>query len=106
MDAAQHIVKLGPVAVELVDHNMIRLGRDIPQFRPIVDSFVRGNPEALLLVEFAETPEENRRRLSALGDLMAELGFRWDDPGKLDGGVIEAEAVSYTHLTLPTIYSV
>ncbi|MEP6020656.1 MAG: FAD-binding and (Fe-S)-binding domain-containing protein [Paracoccaceae bacterium] len=91
MDAAQHIVKLGPVAVELVDHNMIRLGRDIPQFRPIVDSFVRGNPEALLLVEFAENPEENRRRLSALGDLMAELGFRWDDPGKQDGGVIEAE---------------
>ncbi|MEP3845196.1 MAG: FAD-binding and (Fe-S)-binding domain-containing protein [Paracoccaceae bacterium] len=91
MDAAQHIVKLGPVAVELVDHNMIRLGRDIPQFRPIVDSFVRGNPEALLLVEFAENPEENRRRLSALGDLMAELGFRWDDPGKQDGGVVEAE---------------
>ena len=42
MDAAQHIVKLGPVAVELVDHNMIELGRDIPQFRPIVDAFVRG----------------------------------------------------------------
>jgi len=91
MDAAQHIVKLGPVAVELVDHNMIRLGRDIPQFRPIVDSFVRGEPEALLLVEFAETPDENRRRLTALGDLMADLGFRWDDPGKQDGGVVEAE---------------
>ena len=91
MDAAQHIVKLDPVAVELVDHNMIRLGRDIPQFRPIVDSFVRGNPEALLLVEFAQTPAENRHRLTALGDLMAELGFRWDDPGKQDGGVIEAE---------------
>ena len=91
MDAAQHIVKLGPVAVELVDHNMIRLGRDIPQFRPIVDSFVRGEPEALLLVEFAETPDENRRRLTALGDLMAELGYRWDDPGKQNGGVVEAE---------------
>ncbi len=91
MDAAQHIVKLGPVAVELVDHNMIRLGRDIDQFRPIVNSFVRGDPEALLLVEFAETPQENRRRLTALGDLMAELGFRWDDPGKQEGGVVEAE---------------
>ena len=91
MDAAQHIVKLGPVAVELVDHNMIRFGRDIAQFRPIVDSFVRGDPKALLLVEFAEHPEENRRRLSALGDLMAELGFRWDDPGKQEGGVVEAE---------------
>lgn len=91
MDAAQHIVKLDPVAVELVDHNMIRLGRDIAQFRPIVDSFVRGDPEALLLVEFAETPIENRRRLTALGDLMAQLGYRWDDPGKAPGGVIEAE---------------
>ncbi|MEL6618110.1 MAG: FAD-binding and (Fe-S)-binding domain-containing protein [Pseudomonadota bacterium] len=91
MDAAQHIVKLGPIAVELVDHNMIRLGRDIPQFRPIVDSFVRGDPEALLLVEFAETPDENRRRLTALGGLMAELGYRWGDAGKQDGGVVEAE---------------
>ena len=91
MEAAQHIVRLGPIAVELVDHNMIRLGRDIPQFRPIVDAFVRGEPEALLLVEFAETPDENRRRLTALGDLMAQLGFRWDDPGKRPGGVVEAE---------------
>ena len=91
MDAAQHIVTLGPVAVELVDHTMIRLGRDIPQFRPIVDAFVRGEPAALLLVEFAETPEENRRRLTALGELMAELGYRWDDPGKEPGGVVEAE---------------
>lgn len=91
MDAAQHIVKLGPVAVELVDHNMIRLGRDIPQFRPVVDSFVRGDPQALLLVEFAETPKENRRRLTSLGDLMADLGFAWNDPGKKEGGVVEAE---------------
>ncbi|MGX9354712.1 FAD-binding and (Fe-S)-binding domain-containing protein [Roseobacteraceae bacterium S113] len=91
MEAAQHIVTLGPIAVELVDHNMIRLGRDIPQFRPIVDAFVRGAPEALLLVEFAESAEENRRRLTALGDLMAELGYRWGDPGKQEGGVVEAE---------------
>ncbi|MEO0944033.1 MAG: FAD-binding oxidoreductase, partial [Pseudomonadota bacterium] len=91
MEAAQHIVTLGPIAVELVDHNMIRLGRDIPQFRPIVDGFVRGDPQALLLVEFAETPEENRRRLTALGDLMAQLGYRWGDPGKLDGGVVKFE---------------
>ncbi len=81
MDAAQHIVELGPVAVELVDHNMIQLGRNIPQFRPIVDEFVRGDPAALLLVEFAEDDEaENLCRLAALGDLIAGLG----------GSVIEA----------------
>lgn len=91
MDAAQHIVKLGPVAIELVDHNMIVLGRDIPQFRPIVDEFVRGEPAALLLVEFAEDdPAENAHRLTGLCDLMADLGFAFDDPGKQSGGVVEA----------------
>ena len=75
MDAAQHIVKLDPVAVELVDHTMIRLGRDIPQFRPVVEEFVRGAPAALLLVEFAEPDDaENLRRLASLRDLMADLG--------------------------------
>ncbi len=91
MDAAQHLVALDPVAVELVDRNMIELGRDIPLFRPIVDEFVRGEPEALLLVEFAEPDQvENLRRLKSLGDLMAELGFHWGGPGKKTGGVVEA----------------
>jgi Fe-S oxidoreductase/FAD/FMN-containing dehydrogenase len=91
MDAAQHIVKLGPVAVELVDHNMIQLGRDIPQFRPIVESFVQGNPAALLLVEFAETPQENKKRLNALVELMGDLGFSWTDTNKSKGGVFPVE---------------
>ncbi|MHA1527687.1 MAG: FAD-binding and (Fe-S)-binding domain-containing protein, partial [Alphaproteobacteria bacterium] len=91
MEAAQHLVTLDPVAVELVDRNMIELGRAIPQFRPVVDEFVRGEPEALLLVEFAEPEQaENLRRLKGLGELMAELGFRWGDPGKQPGGVVEA----------------
>ena len=91
MDAAQHLVTLDPTAVELVDRTMIGLSRDIPMFRPVVDRFVRGEPEALLLVEFAEPdPKENLRRLKALGDLMAELGFLWGDPGKRQGGVVEA----------------
>jgi FAD/FMN-containing dehydrogenase/Fe-S oxidoreductase len=91
MEAAQHLVTLDPVAVELVDRNMIELGRAIPQFRPVIDEFVRGEPAALLLVEFAEPePAENLRRLRGLGDMMAELGFRWGDPGKQPGGVVEA----------------
>jgi FAD/FMN-containing dehydrogenase/Fe-S oxidoreductase len=91
MDAAQYLVGLDPVAVELVDRNMIELGRAIPQFRPVVDEFVRGEPEALLLVEFAEPDrQENLRRLKGLGDLMAQLGFCWADSGKKPGGVVEA----------------
>jgi FAD/FMN-containing dehydrogenase/Fe-S oxidoreductase len=91
MEAAQHLVTLEPVAVELIDRTMIKLGRAIPQFRPVVDEFVRGDPEALLLVEFAEPdPAENMHRLEGLGDLMAQLGFGWDDPGKKPGGMLAA----------------
>jgi FAD/FMN-containing dehydrogenase len=37
MEATQHIVKLGPAAVELVDRTMIELARDIPMFRATVE---------------------------------------------------------------------
>ena len=55
---------------------MIELSRDIAMFRPVVERFVRGAPEALLLVEFAgEDDAENRRRLGRLVELMGDLGF-------------------------------
>src|ERR1700751_4521217 len=72
MDAAQHIVRLGPIAVELVDRTMIGLARDIAMFRPTLEAFVRGDPDAVLLVEFAEDDAEDRRRLTLLGDLMGD----------------------------------
>ena len=59
MDAAQHLVKLKPIAVELVDDTMLALGRDIAMFRPILEAAIQGEPEALLMVEFAE--EDGRK---------------------------------------------
>src|SRR5215471_17511594 len=90
MAAAQHIVKLAPIAVELVDSTMIGLARDIAMFRPTLDAFVRGAPEAILLVEFAEEDfDENLRRLKRLAELMGSLGFAWDKSGGQRGGVVE-----------------
>ncbi len=90
MNAAQHLVTLRPIAVELVDRTMIALGRDIAMFRPTIENSVRGDPDALLLVEFAEEDQdENLRRLKRLGDMMADLGFGWDQPRKRWGGVVE-----------------
>ena len=75
MEATQHIVKLGPVAVEVVDRTLIELARDIAMFRPVMESYVRGAPDALLLVEFAEDDQaENLRRLDRLDELMGDLG--------------------------------
>ena len=82
MDAAQHIVKLGPSAVELVDRTMLDLALGNPAFAPTIRQFVKGEPDAILLVEFAGAegaPQaEGVRRL---GELMGDLGFA--------GGVVE-----------------
>ena len=76
MEAPQHIVKLDPAAVELVDRTMIGLARDNPAFRPIVDRCVKGDPDAILLVEFAgDDRAEQIAKLKQLVELMGELGL-------------------------------
>ncbi len=90
MDAAQYIVRLTPIGVELVDRTMIELARKIAIFRPTLEQFVRDTPEAILLVEFGEDDQdENLRRLKQLGQLMGDLGFGWDKSGAKWGGVVE-----------------
>jgi len=76
MDMTRHIVKLGPVAVELVDRTMIGLSMSNPAFRPVIERALVGNPEAILLVEFAGD-EHNAllRRLDDLVSLMGDLGL-------------------------------
>ncbi len=90
MDAAQHIVKLEPIAVELVDSTMIELAGKIDMFRPTINAVVRGAPDAVLLVEFAEDDwDENLRRMKRLEALMGDLGSAWDKTGPKWGGVVE-----------------
>ncbi|MBE0619328.1 MAG: FAD-binding protein [Burkholderiales bacterium] len=82
MQAPQHIVKLGPTAVELVDRTMIELARGNAAFKPIVNRFLKGDPDAILLVEFAgDDRDEQLAKLAQLVELMADLGF--------PGGVVE-----------------
>ncbi|HEY7657115.1 MAG TPA: FAD-linked oxidase C-terminal domain-containing protein [Burkholderiales bacterium] len=82
MEAPRQIVKLEPAAVELVDRTMIGLARGNPAFRATVDQAIKGDPDAILLVEFAgDDRDEQVRRLRQLVELMSELGF--------PGGVVE-----------------
>lgn len=90
MDAAQHLVKLKPIAVELVDRTMIALGRDIAMFKPIISAAIKGDPDAVLVVEFAEEDQaDNLLRLKQLSDLMGDLGFGWANDTRKWGGVVE-----------------
>jgi FAD/FMN-containing dehydrogenase/Fe-S oxidoreductase len=82
MAAAQHIVKLGPTAVELVDRTMIDLSLANPAFRETIESALVGDPTAILLVEFAgEDKRPLLQKLTDLGTLATDLG--------LPGSVVE-----------------
>jgi len=90
MDAAQHLVKLKPIAVELVDRTMLALGRDIAMFKPIISAAIKGDPDAVLVVEFAEEDQaDNLARLKQLSELMGDLGFGWNNDTRKWGGVVE-----------------
>jgi len=76
MDAAQHIVTLGPTAVELVDRTMIELSLTNPAFRPSIETALVGQPAAILLVEFAgEHKPPLLQKLRDLEALMGDLGL-------------------------------
>ena len=76
MECAQHIVRLAPSAVELVDRTMIDLARGNPAFRPVIEGALTGQPDAILLTEFTGDDEEaQRRRLADLVTLMGDLGL-------------------------------
>jgi FAD/FMN-containing dehydrogenase/Fe-S oxidoreductase len=75
MEAAQHIVTLGPCAVELVDRTMIDLALTNPAFRPVIRQALVGQPAAILLVEFAGDDRNSQlARLKDLVRLIADLG--------------------------------
>ena len=88
MAAAQHLVKLDPEAVELVDRTMIDLGRAIPIFRATIDRMVQGQPDSLLIVEFhGHEDAPLLAKLAELDEAMADLGY--------PGAVVRATDASF-----------
>ncbi|GHC28069.1 FAD-binding and (Fe-S)-binding domain-containing protein [Aidingimonas halophila] len=76
MDLTQHIVSLDPAAVELVDRTMIDLSLENPSFRPVIEKALIGQPQAVLLVEFAgDDHEDQLSSLKRLNELMGDLGL-------------------------------
>ncbi len=76
MATTQHLVELGPDAVELVDQTMLELAFEIPQFQSKLKRFVKGKPGSLLLVEFAGSEVDSlQQKLRDLDAMMAAHGF-------------------------------
>ena len=84
MESVAPLVELKPSAVELIDSTFLNLARESPQFSGPLSRFVRGTPEAVLLVEFSgDDPGLLKRELNRLEERMGDLGF--------EGGVLRAE---------------
>ncbi|HZX97096.1 MAG TPA: FAD-linked oxidase C-terminal domain-containing protein [Myxococcales bacterium] len=93
MDMTRFIVELNPTAVEVVDRTMMDLARRIATFRSTLEKYVRGTPEAILLVEFAGDEEAPlHASVSRLEQLMADHGH----PGAV---VRTPDAKSQTDMT-------
>ncbi len=76
METTRHLVALGPVAVELVDNNVLALGAEIPAMARTLAQITRGAPDCLLLVEFAgDDLGALDARLRELDSCMADHGF-------------------------------
>ena len=76
METTQHLVKLKPTAVELVDRTMIELAMENPAFRPVIEKALVGKPAAILLVEFAgEDQATLLKKLDELDMLLSDLGL-------------------------------
>jgi len=92
MDSAQHIVKLGPTAVELVDRTMIDLARYNPSFKKTIETALidasAQTPEAILLVEFSgESHAPLLEKIKSLQNLMGDLGLSGSVVAMPDAGL-------------------
>ena len=77
LEAVPHLVKLQPTAIELMDQRLLECAASNVRLAPILRRFIRGEPGAILLVEFTgDVRIENIRKLKELDELMAELGHR------------------------------
>ncbi len=104
MDAARHIVELGPSAVELVDRTMIDLARGNPAFRPVIDARA-DRRAAMRSCSWSSSATTRRRAGAALDDLVALMGdlglpgsvVRMTDAGGAEGAVGGAQGRAQHH---------
>jgi FAD/FMN-containing dehydrogenase/Fe-S oxidoreductase len=91
MDMTRFIVELGPTAVEVVDRKMMELARRLPVFRATLERHVRGEPDAILLVEFAGDDHAPLvEAVARLEQLLADHGYP-DSVARLPDAASQAE---------------
>ncbi len=61
LTAVSVVLEVGPSAVELLDHLGLSLCRGVPQYARLLDTFIEGDPNCLLITEFYGTSQAELR---------------------------------------------
>jgi len=71
------ILEAHPSAIELMDNLGLRLCRDIPEFDRLLQTFIEGDPNCILITEFyGESEVELRSKIQNLSKILAGQGFK------------------------------
>ena len=85
LQAVPALLETGPSAVELLDNLGLTLCRDVPEYARLLDTFIEGDPNCVLITEFyGETEAELRDKVEKLKKHIKSTGI----PGA--GAVVSA----------------
>jgi len=75
LTAVPPILEIEPSAVELLDNLGLTMCRDVPEYARLLDSFIEGQPNCVLITEFVgESDKELRAKIERLKDHLARQG--------------------------------
>jgi FAD/FMN-containing dehydrogenase len=75
LSSVPHILETGPSAVELLDHLGLSRAREVPEYARLMETFVEGDPNCLLITEyFGDSEAELQHGLAKLSRLNLGLG--------------------------------
>lgn len=71
------ILEANPSAIELLDNLGLRLCQDVPEYARLLQTFIQGDPDCILITEFYGSGEtELRSKIESLRTLLAGEGHR------------------------------
>ncbi len=73
--AVEPILEIGPSAVELVDNLGLTLCREVPEYARLLDSFLDGAPDCMLITEFyGDSVDELKDKIASLKQHLKAVG--------------------------------
>ncbi len=76
LEAVPHMLEVFPSAIELVDYIGLTRAREVPEYARMLETFIEGDPNCILITEFyGENERELRQKIDAMEAHMRRRGI-------------------------------